>query len=270
MFADCFLRRVKLRHYKSIGDCELELGRLSILVGRNGSGKSNFLDALRFIVDGLQTSLDHAIKSRGGIDEVRRRSQGHPHNFAIEVEVNLPEWRTANYSFEIGSQKKGGFIVKREWLSVLKASGERESHYEVTEGSVKSSLADPPPAAADRLYLVTAAGRQEFRGVYDAFTAMGFYNLNPEQMKEFQSPDAGELLRRDGSNIASVVARLADQKPEIKERIRDYLQAIVDTGYEGTVSIELEYSPDPDKIVEWVAEAYNSTAAIMRELGVRG
>ncbi len=52
--------------------------------------------------------------------------------------------------------------------------------------------------------------------------------------------------------------------------IKDYLQAIVDTGYEGTVSIELEYSPDPDKIVEWVAEAYSSTAAIMRELGVRG
>ncbi len=52
--------------------------------------------------------------------------------------------------------------------------------------------------------------------------------------------------------------------------IEEYLQAIVDTGYEGTVSIELEYSPDPDKIVEWVTEAYGSTAAIMRKLGVRG
>ncbi len=52
--------------------------------------------------------------------------------------------------------------------------------------------------------------------------------------------------------------------------IKEYLQAIVDTGYEGTVSIELEYSPDPDKIVEWAAEAYEGTAAIMREIGVRG
>jgi D-psicose/D-tagatose/L-ribulose 3-epimerase len=52
--------------------------------------------------------------------------------------------------------------------------------------------------------------------------------------------------------------------------IAEYLQAIVDTGYEGTVSIELEYSPDPERIVEWVEEAYGSTAAIMRELGVRG
>lgn len=51
--------------------------------------------------------------------------------------------------------------------------------------------------------------------------------------------------------------------------IKEYLQAIVDTGYEGTVSIELEYSPDPDKIVEWATEAYTETAKIMRDLGVR-
>jgi D-psicose/D-tagatose/L-ribulose 3-epimerase len=51
--------------------------------------------------------------------------------------------------------------------------------------------------------------------------------------------------------------------------IKEYLQAIVDTGYDGTVSIELEYSPDPDKIVEWTEEAYRGTAQIMDELGVR-
>jgi D-psicose/D-tagatose/L-ribulose 3-epimerase len=51
--------------------------------------------------------------------------------------------------------------------------------------------------------------------------------------------------------------------------IKDYLKAIVDTGYSGTVSIELEYSPDPDKIVEWVEEAYRETSKIMEELDVR-
>jgi len=51
--------------------------------------------------------------------------------------------------------------------------------------------------------------------------------------------------------------------------IKEYLQAIVDTGYSGTVSIELEYSPDPDRIVEWTEEAYRETARIMDDLGVR-
>ena len=51
--------------------------------------------------------------------------------------------------------------------------------------------------------------------------------------------------------------------------IKEYLQAIVDTGYDGTVSIELEYAPNPDEIVAWAQKAYDGTAAIMREIGVR-
>jgi sugar phosphate isomerase/epimerase len=51
--------------------------------------------------------------------------------------------------------------------------------------------------------------------------------------------------------------------------IADYLAAIRDTGYDGAVSIELEYSPEPEKIVEWVAEAQTATARIMASLGCR-
>ncbi len=52
--------------------------------------------------------------------------------------------------------------------------------------------------------------------------------------------------------------------------IAKYLEAIRDTGFDRTVSIELEYAPDPARIVEWVEEAYEKTDAIMRKLGCRG
>ena len=51
--------------------------------------------------------------------------------------------------------------------------------------------------------------------------------------------------------------------------IGKYLKAIRDIGFDKTVSIELEYSPQPEKIVEWVQEAYVETDKIMRELGCR-
>ncbi|TWU24767.1 sugar phosphate isomerase/epimerase family protein [Bythopirellula polymerisocia] len=51
--------------------------------------------------------------------------------------------------------------------------------------------------------------------------------------------------------------------------IIDYLAAIRDTGFDRTVSIELEYSPQPEKIVEWVTEAYEKTNDIMQQLGCR-
>ncbi len=49
-----------------------------------------------------------------------------------------------------------------------------------------------------------------------------------------------------------------------------YLEAIQKTGFDRTVSIELEFSPEPERIVEWVTEAYEKTDAIMRKLGCRG
>jgi sugar phosphate isomerase/epimerase len=49
-----------------------------------------------------------------------------------------------------------------------------------------------------------------------------------------------------------------------------YLQAIKDLGIDdAAVSIELEYSPEPERIVEWVREAYDATAALMRQAGLR-
>jgi len=49
-----------------------------------------------------------------------------------------------------------------------------------------------------------------------------------------------------------------------------YLDAIRALGIDdAVVSIELEYSPDPDRIVEWVEEAYSKTAALMRDAGLR-
>lgn len=48
-----------------------------------------------------------------------------------------------------------------------------------------------------------------------------------------------------------------------------YLNEIRDLEIDGTVSIELEYSPEPDKIVEWVEEAYQATAKLMNDAGLR-
>jgi len=234
-----FLSRVGIRNYKSIGKCDVSLARVTALVGRNGAGKSNFLDALRFVVDGLQTSLDHALKSRGGIKSVRRQSPGHPVAFAVSLEFNLAEGHRGTYEIRIGTREGGRFSVHREHLVVVDARGEEHAQFLLTDGEIKGASQDRMPAPlSDRLYLVTASGIPEFRVAYDALTSMGFYNLNPDAMRELQEPDAGELLHRDGANIASVIARLRADAPEEKERIERYLAKIV-SGIAGVEQVTL-------------------------------
>lgn len=49
-----------------------------------------------------------------------------------------------------------------------------------------------------------------------------------------------------------------------------YLREIKNLEVDGAISIELEYSPEPDKIVEWVTEAYRETDKLLQAAGLRG
>jgi predicted ATPase len=213
---------VTLKNYKSIAACNVQLRALTFLVGPNGAGKSNFVDALRFVTDSLRTSLDHALRDRGGINDVRRRSGGHPTHFSIRLGLNLGG-ESGHYGFRVGAKRDRGYEVQFEECAF---GGHR---YQVRSGVVTSStFQTPPAAAADRLYLVNASGLKEFRPVYDALSSMGFYSLNPDAIRKLQAPDPGNLLLRDGSNIASVLHHLSTQSPSTKERIEQYLSKVVD------------------------------------------
>lgn len=48
-----------------------------------------------------------------------------------------------------------------------------------------------------------------------------------------------------------------------------YLQAIKELGITGAVSIELEFAPDPARVVEWIEEAYRETDRLMRLVNLR-
>lgn len=226
-----FIHRVVLRNYKSIGYCEVRLRPLTYLVGHNGAGKSNFMDALHFVRDALSNSLDSALNERGGINEVRRRSGGHPTHFAIRIEFVLPDAQAGHYGFVIGALKNGGYEVQKEECVV--ASIGKGPFFRIDKGKLRdSSEATFPSVTADRLALVAASGLTAFRPVFDALTAMGFYNLNPKLMRELQKPQDGRLLRPAGENIASVIGHLEKMSPPAQMTlIQEYLHLVAPMVY---------------------------------------
>lgn len=222
-----FISRVILRNYRSIGACEIALGPLTYLVGANGAGKSNFLDALHLVEDALTSSLDQALNERGGLSEVRRRSGGHPTSFGIRLEFIIDDC-AGHYAFSVSALKDRGFEVKTEEVSL---GGANKGPYCLIERGqvIKSSEATLPALTKDRLALVALSGLKSFRPVFDALTTMGFYNLNPKLMRELQKPQEGRLLKSAGENIASVIGHLERINPEAIGLIEDYLQTVVPT-----------------------------------------
>jgi predicted ATPase len=218
--------RVILKNYKSIGYCNVCLGSLTYLVGANGSGKSNFLDALHLVRDALAGSLDNALNERGGLAEVRRRSSGHPTHFGIRLEFQLKGGQTGHYAFNIGALADRGYEVQTEEC-VIEGVG-KGPFFQIERGNLRATSESSFPAVtADRLALVAASGLAVFRPVFDALTATGFYNLNPKLMRELQKPQDGRLLKSAGENIVSVIAHLERAAPEQLDIIQEYLQTVV-------------------------------------------
>ena len=220
-----FVTRVVLRNYKSIPVCDVQLQPLTFLVGPNGAGKSNFLDALRFVADALRSSLDHALRDRGGINDVRRRSGGHPNHFGIRLDFTLPKGATGHYAFRIIARERGGYEVQSEECVIQDAQlFAPQKYFRVVNGKVTSASVDVAPVAAcNRLYLVNASGLPEFQPVYEAFSRMGFYNFNLDKIRDLQIPETGDMLMPDGSNLTSVLARFS--RPA-KQHVEEYLAKI--------------------------------------------
>lgn len=226
----CLIRRVVIRNYKSIAACDVELGPLTFLVGPNGSGKSNFLDAIRFVSDSLRYSLEHALRDRGGIDEVRHHNATGSPNVGIRVEFQLPDGMHGHYAFEISGSRHETAITHEECYVTggLILPGVTR-FFEVSDTHVlKSALPSVTSARVkDRLYLVSLSGTHEFRPVYDALSSMGFYNLNPHAIRDLQAPDPGELLARDAANLPGVLRKLSTYNPRLKTRVEEYLGQVV-------------------------------------------
>ena len=224
-----FLSAVSLRNYKSILSCNVAIEPLTIIVGRNGSGKSNFLDSLHFVSDALQTSLEHAVRKRGGSKEIVHRSKrgAKTEGLLINLEFTLDPAHRGSYTLELGAI---GLRVRRESLTIsngdsIVAAYRRDLKRAKGESQGRALLM--PRVLPDRLHLVAVSGMPEFRSAFDALSAMGFYNLNPEAMKELHSPDAGNVLAADGSNAASVLGRIQLNNRQSMKRLSQYLGAIV-------------------------------------------
>ncbi len=114
------LRRMTVSNYRSIGESvSVDFEPLTVFVGINGSGKSNLLDAPRFVAQALTDGLENAVGERHGFDALRRDVGGRRRTVKIELELSAPAW-SATYAIEMGPRPgdPDDYLVRNELLTV--------------------------------------------------------------------------------------------------------------------------------------------------------
>jgi len=223
------IRRVELRNYRSIEHCDVELGPLMFLVGPNASGKSNFLDALRFVADCLDTSVDQALRSRGGFRPVCR--MGTAKTFSIKLVLALGAEFSAEYFIEIGanSEERLYGIVREDCTITVWQGVEKKFHFARSLSNIELVQPEtypypyPPPNA---LFLPFLSGWPHF-GKLLAMARMAFYSPKIDAIREYQKPDEFVThLDRDASNLAAVYRKISRENTNTAVRIFEYLSVI--------------------------------------------
>lgn len=240
-----FLRRVRIKGYKSIAFCDVALQPLTILVGRNGAGKSNFLDALAFLRDVMDTNVHEAVKRRGGWSSVACRTANLSGiEFEVEAGFEFHDAETVNaiatYRLLLNAEENSPPTIAREVLDLQLRPGHAEAGFEVAGGVIErwTSVPGGSPRAdlphSSKLLgvvrpdspLLGMIGTHPFNRLGDGLRTMGFYNFHPDSMRYPRKPSHGNLLERDGSNLATAIECLKEIDEESVERIRDYLGLI--------------------------------------------
>jgi predicted ATPase len=189
-----FLRRVRIRGYKSIGFCDVRLQPLTILVGRNAAGKSNFLDALAFFRDTMDFGVAEAVKRRNGWASVLSRTSPRQ-TIEIEVETAFTCGRpcgrisdqhgpsltrasgagpppdltgisfTATYRLEFATGPHSVPVIRTELLDIRDETRQLDGGFEVRGGIIQRWQTEPdssPPLSLPHVVELLAFQRPEF------------------------------------------------------------------------------------------------------------
>lgn len=80
-----FITRIKVSNFKSFKELDIELDKFNVVIGSNGSGKSNFVQIIQFLKDISEQGLDNAISLQGGEEHLRNVVVGSSEELAIQV-----------------------------------------------------------------------------------------------------------------------------------------------------------------------------------------
>lgn len=177
------ISHIILKNWRNFRSVEVSLRDRVFLVGPNASGKSNFLDALRFLRDLAKDGggLQKAVRDRGGLSKIRCLYARRYPDVEIELHLSENESQAPVWRYGVGiKQRKGG-------------QNEPILSYERVWKGDKQLIARPDPEDQDdslrltQTYLEQINANAEFRQIPKFLESILYLHLVPQLLRY---PDA--------------------------------------------------------------------------------
>jgi predicted ATPase len=184
------LSRLSLRGYKSIATCDIELGRLNVLIGANGAGKSNFIGFFRLISRILDKQLQTAVGEAGGPDALLHFGRKKTEELSADLYFG-----NNGYKFKLQPTQDNRMMFSFEalWWNMHgdwnPQSGHFESYAETQKGRGQIYNYVVPPMRSWRIF--------------------HFHDTSASALvKQIHGINDNDFLREDARNLAAFLYRL--------------------------------------------------------------
>ena len=201
------ISRLVLKNWRNFHTLDVSLGDRVIIIGPNASGKSNLLDAIRFLRDIARPGggIQWAITQRGGISKVRCLAARREPDVAMEVELSeggtAPEYK---YAIGISQQPRGHRQPVLEFEKVWKNGSLLLSRPEDHD--------ERDPLRLTQTHLEQINANAEFRTISHFFQSIRYLHVVPQLLKHPESFQ-GSSIQEDpfGKNFLEMVAKTQEK-----------------------------------------------------------
>ncbi len=231
------IKHLTIKNYKSLRDVQFDPKALSVLVGPNSSGKSNLLDALRFMRE-LVAVGQRALQSRNGFNTiVWSGDAGQKISFELHGDLT---WERGTNSFQYFvefSNQPFNTSENREYLKI-KDGGEFRTLLEFPDAKGNASLYSMEgkqvssfsrPDAGSFLHQFAARhGENQPAGFFSEYLqSWEVYDPTPALMRVPVSAKRDLRLMPHGDNLGAVLHTIHSEYPSVFRTIEEHLHALV-------------------------------------------
>lgn len=242
------LRELHITGFASLADVRLELSRTTVLVGANGSGKSNLLRALKMAPLIRTASLQRFVADVGGAAALLHYGPKHTPSLRLSLEF-ADDRGPVRYEAELSYAAGDRLAFKEETVLDHPAAADKAIESSLGEGHWESELGDSngQPTGVQRASWWIA--RMNFFHFHDTSATS---SLRPHARVEDD-----QYLRSDGSNLAAYLLRLANSTEHadasawrrinhLVRRIAPAVKELAPTAVNGTAA-RLDWIDDRDE-----------------------
>ncbi|KPA14227.1 recombinase RecF [Candidatus Magnetomorum sp. HK-1] len=212
------LTNVKIKGFKSISDQSIDLGKINILIGANGAGKSNFISFFKMMNQMISGKLQLFIGISGGADSLLFYAS--KLTTQIEGEISFSD-QSASYTYkkQLIQTAQDTLIFKNESLLLLERDSQFKKIWESSDSGYKESmLSENPENQLCRQFKQIMAQCKYFQFHDTSETAKIKRNVYINDNLELHS---------DAGNLAAILYTLKHVNTAYYKRIVSTLQQIM-------------------------------------------